>query len=176
MTRFKVEIVHAQQQIVLFADSSHPELDVEELVHKEVALYGRQPTRLLASLIDQRYPSDAGGHRSGERILSLDLEPGMRDVELRITLAADGARVDRVGAAAELRATADAAETTRPAADAAEVADAQSDFAASVVELLRLAQATHRASSVDRWRLAMNRPRDEHGATWPEDIRWRDWS
>ena len=175
MTRFTVEIVHAQQQIVLVADSSHPDLDVEQLGHKEVALYGRQPTRLLASLIDQRYPSDAGGHRAGERILTLDLEPGSRDVVLRVRLTADGARVERVDAL-DAPSLPRGSEVTRSAADAAELADAQADFAASVVELLRLAQATQRASSADRWRLATKRPRDEPGATWPEDIRWRDWS
>jgi hypothetical protein len=175
MTRINVEIVHAQQRIILFADCSHPDMDVEELIDKEVALYGRQPTRLLASLIDQRYPSDGGGHRAGERILALDMESRERDDVLRITFTADGPRVDRVRATMRTHEAASEDDQPLAAADRPEIDDLHADFAAGVVQLLRLARATQRASGGDRWRIEVGpRPGPSSEATWPEDIRWRD--
>lgn len=179
MTRINVELVHGRQHIVLFADSSHPEMDVEQLVYKEVALYGRQPTRLLASLIDQRYPSDAGAHRAGERVLSLDMQPGERerDAVLRIALHADGARVERVDAASAPQFDATDEPAAHPVIDLSDVDEANTGFAASVLDLLRLARATQRASSGERWTVEVRtRPAEASGATWPEDIRWRDQS
>jgi len=68
--------------IVLYSNSSHPDIDAEALF----AEYLAETTPLskgVRSLLGLEYPSTEGNNREGAPIFTIDLEPGDREYVLR---------------------------------------------------------------------------------------------
>ena len=69
---------------ILFSNSHHESEVPEELFKDAVARFGCGVTALTEYLLGLRYSQSSGQHRAGDRIFSIDLSPGDREVVIRV--------------------------------------------------------------------------------------------
>lgn len=59
---------------ILYSNCSHPTMDAER-EFKRIFTEVIGPTALVEVMLELRYPSDGGNHRTGERVFTIDTEP-----------------------------------------------------------------------------------------------------
>lgn len=69
---------------VLFSNSSHSEVDAEQILRNHAAA-ACGPTELVSWLLAMTYPCDEGRHLKGERIFWLDTNPGDHEKVLKVS-------------------------------------------------------------------------------------------
>lgn len=70
--------------VILFSNSHHETESPEDAFKAAVTRFGCGVTALTEHLLGLRYSSASGQHRSGDRMFSVDLAPGDREVVLRV--------------------------------------------------------------------------------------------
>lgn len=73
--------------IVLYSNSSHPDVDPEAIFRELTQDCPDEPTRLIRSLLNVKYGSAYSRHSADDHIFFVDLEPGDRDVVLAANIA-----------------------------------------------------------------------------------------
>lgn len=96
-TRINYEI-GALPSVILFTNSHHDSEDPEQVFRALVKEHGISQTGLTRALLNTFYKTSSGGHRAGDHMFSIDLEPGDREKVLRVNYTLQGASITELAA------------------------------------------------------------------------------